>query len=324
MKSFIKLAPLLLTCFLLAACSGKETQTDTKKGEKSDTQQSSDDTEFFEEVTDVKIDHIHGMGYAGNQNEVYIATHDGLVKYLNNKWYLTSKNNHDYMGFQAINKGFYSSGHPEPGSNLENPLGLIKSTDAGESFKKLAFYGETDFHYLAAGFNSHTIYAINESPNSQLESGLYYSEDEGSSWKRSKMEGNSSNSIGNIAAHPTQSNMIGISTDKGLFLSDNYGDLLQLVSEPTPITTLEFQEDSILYSAFKEDTVTLFKQELTTQKVIELSLPSEVSQKNPVLYVASNPNNREEITIVTYKNDIYQTKDNGSKWQTLIANGEKQ
>ncbi|MBO1511313.1 F510_1955 family glycosylhydrolase [Metabacillus bambusae] len=301
---------LLFISIFLTACTEEETKNATNS------------SDIFKEIKDVKIEHIHGMGYAGNNNNLYLATHDGLVRFSNNKWYKISENNHDYMGFQAIDEGFYSSGHPEKGSNLKNPLGLIKSTDAGSSFKKLAFYGEIDIHYLAAGYSSHTIYVINEMQNSEIGTGLYYSEDEGKNWTKSHMQGVSFNSIGNIATHPTKSNMIGISTDNGLFISDDYGGQFNVFSKSTPVTTLQFQENSILYFSLNGNNSALIKQELTTQEEVNLPIPAKVNQENPVMFIASNPKNRNEITLVTFKSDIYQTKDNGTTWQALMTHGE--
>lgn len=306
MKNLKLIISVTLISVILASCAGKETQN----------------TKTFEKASDVKIEHIHGLGYVGNKNDLYFATHDGLLRYSNNKWYAITKNKHDYMGFQAVDTGFYSSGHPEPGSDLKNPLGLIKSTDEGKSFKKLAFYGETDFHNLAVGFNSHLIYAISESPNSKLDSGLYYSKDDGKTWEQSKMQGFSASSIGNIATHPTKPNIVGISTDKGLFFSDNNGDQFKIVSKAVPITTLEFEEESMLYFAMDGDNPALYKQELPTQNVTKISVPDHINSKNPIMFIASNPKNRDEIAVITYKNDIYQTKNNGVTWKELIKNGQ--
>ena len=111
------------------------------------------------------------------------------MKYKDSTWYKANSRKHDYMGFQPYKEGFYSSGHPEEGSDLENPLGLIKSNDGGKSLDKLAFYGETDFHYLGAGYESKAIYTINQEPNSKMETGLYRTMDEGESLEKIDMEG---------------------------------------------------------------------------------------------------------------------------------------
>lgn len=56
----------------------------------------------------------------------------------------------DLMGFTpGQDEGtFYASGHPGPGSDLPNPLGLIKSRDGGKTWEPLSRQGESDFHAL--------------------------------------------------------------------------------------------------------------------------------------------------------------------------------
>ena len=56
------------------------------------------------------------------------------------------------MGFTAAaDQGvFYASGHPGPGSDLPNPMGLIRSVDGGKTWEQLSRQGESDFHALAA------------------------------------------------------------------------------------------------------------------------------------------------------------------------------
>lgn len=72
---------------------------------------------FYKEITSGKIEHIHGIGYARNMPGVSIATHSGIKVYQNGKWFETTTELHDYMGFQATKNGFVASGHPEPGAN---------------------------------------------------------------------------------------------------------------------------------------------------------------------------------------------------------------
>ncbi|MEH7883690.1 hypothetical protein V7654_05120 [Bacillus sp. JJ1609] len=302
----------LFTLFVITGCGG--TKSDN----------SVDEYPFFRENTEMQFQKIHGLGYVLNQNELYFGTDHGLVKYVDNKWYSTTKNNHDYIGFQAAAAGFYASGHPEPGTQWKNPLGIIKSIDKGKSFQKLAFYGESNFEYLAAGYLSDILYVVNENSNSKLDFGIYYSIDQGESWKESKLDGFHANSINMIAAHPKRLNTVGISTDKGLYLSLNNGDHFDKVTEEINVSAVQFEEHSLLYFSIGEETANLFRMDLFSHKKTEIELPASVSIHNPVTLVASNPKNREEITVVTSKNDIYQTHTHGIKWKTLAKNGENQ
>src|SRR5699024_9564971 len=123
----------------------------------------SNNDDAFEVPFKGDMDHIHGMGYAGNDDGLYFASHTGLKIYRDDK-------------------GFYSSGHPGIDSKLPNPIGLQRSFDGGKTLEKIDFEGESDFHVMAVGFNSHDIILLNEQKNSKLGIGIYLSEDSGESW----------------------------------------------------------------------------------------------------------------------------------------------
>ncbi|MFW0773534.1 WD40/YVTN/BNR-like repeat-containing protein [Paenarthrobacter nitroguajacolicus] len=57
----------------------------------------------------------------------------------------------DLMGFTAAadHGVFYASGHPGPGSDMPNPMGLVRSADGGKTWEQLSRQGESDFHALA-------------------------------------------------------------------------------------------------------------------------------------------------------------------------------
>lgn len=50
-------------------------------------------------------------------------------------------------------------------------------------------------------------------------------------------------------------------------------------------------------------------------------LPKEV-MTDPIIYIAVNPNDEKEITIVTNNLNIYQTKEQGTTWSKLASNGK--
>lgn len=210
----------------------------------------------FEEVKNEKIDHIHGLGYPNGKEKMVIATHEGLYEY-DNKWKVATSRKHDYMGFSAVKEGFYSSGHPEPNSDYKNPLGIIKSKDEGASFKQLAFYGEADFHYMTVGYETNTIYLINEAPIGKLDFGLHYSEDEGKSWTKSKMEGFDSKYISNLSAHPSINSILAIGSQDGLFLSKDFGNTFSLLGLPSAITYMTLTEKAGIYASIENEEVKL-------------------------------------------------------------------
>ena len=309
--------------FLLSACSSsneKEQAFITSK-EQAKSNVSVTNNPFFKEKKEGKIEHLHGIGYAGNQNAVYFATHAGLLVYQNNKWYETISNKHDYMGFSATDDGFYASGHPEEGSSLGNPLGLVKSLDHGQTLMNLGFYKESDFHYMAVGYKSHTIYVVNQEENKKLGQGLFYSKDDGKTWSPSQLNGLPQTAAGTIAAHPTDENMVGISTSEGIFVSRDNGNTFERFTRKINTTTFTFQEKSIVFAAVENDKPILIKQSLDTKQEEVLSVPA-LDEKDHIMYITSNPTNDNEIVIATMNGDIFMTKNNGASWTKLASKGK--
>lgn len=94
--------------------------------------------------------HVHGLSVS-ETGQVLLATHDGLFDVTKQPAAKIGPTN-DLMGFTgSTDHGvLYASGHPGEGSDLANPLGLIRSTDAGKTWEKVSRQGESDFHALTA------------------------------------------------------------------------------------------------------------------------------------------------------------------------------
>ncbi|MCM3441524.1 F510_1955 family glycosylhydrolase (plasmid) [Metabacillus halosaccharovorans] len=287
---------------LLAACSNDEPK------------------EYFIKADNEKIEHIHGAGFWGPEGTPVIATHYGPLEFKDNTWYKTSRNNHDYMGFQPTKNGFYSSGHPEEGSGLKNPLGLVESTNKGESLEQLAFYGETDFHYLGASYEKGTVYVFNENQNSKIGPGFYYSKNKGKDWTQLKLNGMTSRSIGGFEIHPSKDNIIAIYAEEGIFLSENYGNDFLLIPTEAMVTSLTFKEDSLIYSKLENDKVSLHEVTLSSQEDRLLTAPS-LNSGNVPIYLEANSSREEELMIVTLKNDVY-LNEGQKKWNKILSDGE--
>lgn len=93
--------------------------------------------------------HIHGISVNPRTEQILLATHEGLFD-MSQSPAVKKGDTLDLMGFAAAadNGVFYASGHPGPGSDLPNPLGLIRSTDGGTTWEQLSRQGESDFHAL--------------------------------------------------------------------------------------------------------------------------------------------------------------------------------
>ncbi|ARF16834.1 F510_1955 family glycosylhydrolase [Sporosarcina ureae] len=274
----------------------------------------------FEKVENNKFEHLHGLGYINGGPEIVISTHEGLYEYDKDEWKEATSEKNDYMGFQAIRDGFFSSGHPEPKSAYKNPFGLIKSTDRGASFDKLAFYGEIDFHYLAAGYDSNAIYVINEMPMKEMADGLHYTLDEGATWEKAAMNEFNSEYISNLAAHPSKKEMIAIGSKDGIFISRDFGENFSLFNDATIVLYATLTETGGYYSSYENETVQLKSFTFDDEQEIAIQLPDDTM--NPIVFIAVNPEDEKEIVIATHTNDIYLTKDKGLNWNELSVNGE--
>ncbi|MDW0111113.1 F510_1955 family glycosylhydrolase [Sporosarcina aquimarina] len=288
---------------ILSACSNKEASF------------------AYEDVKNPEVDHIHGSGYSNGGPDFVIATHAGLYAYGEDGWKEANREKNDYMGFQPTEDGFFASGHPAVNSDLKNPFGLMKSTDKGATFEQLAFYGEIDFHYLGAGYKSNVVYVFNESPTADLKGGLNYTLDEGKTWTTSKMEGFTATTLSNLAVHPSNEEMIAIGSQEGLFLSTDFGDTFAKLNDATMITYVTLIEDGGYYATIeKEDRPRLNRFTIDKTEESTISLPDELH--SPIQFIATSPDDSEEVVVTAYDNSIYKTTDAGSTWIQLANAGQ--
>ena len=92
--------------------------------------------------------HVHGVARNPADDRVYLASHDGLFRYEAGGPVRVGPVI-DLMGFTVAGPDrFYASGHPGPGVDLPQPVGLIESLDAGATWTVRSRGGQSDFHTL--------------------------------------------------------------------------------------------------------------------------------------------------------------------------------
>ncbi|CAL9580325.1 hypothetical protein SUDANB106_05033 [Streptomyces sp. enrichment culture] len=95
------------------------------------------------------VGHIHGLGINPGDGKLYVATHRGVLAVDGDGSTERMGDTADYMGFTVAGPDtFLGSGHPAEGSDEPANRGLIRSTDAGRTWKALSLAGEVDFHAL--------------------------------------------------------------------------------------------------------------------------------------------------------------------------------
>lgn len=331
MKKYKRIPMIAFAAVVLAVsgCANENSQKEEQKAPKEEKAQKKESNEeesnagFIIKAKQQKLEHIHGIGFPGNDQALYVASHEGLKIYKDGAWFETSSDNHDYMGFQVVKDGFYSSGHPEKGSGLKNPLGLVKSTDSGKNLDKIAFYGESDFHFMAASFQDETLYVINEQPNSKLDTGVYVSKDKGGSWEEAGLNGFDSNTYGMIAVHPDQGETFAMSTKDGVFVSSDYGKTIKEIGEYEMVTAAAFSKDSLYISPIENKKLKLVKLNPDGTAATELAIPN-LAVDNPITYIAADYKMEGKLAIMTYQNDLYETTDGGKTWNQVLVKGNIQ
>ncbi len=311
----------LILTVIISACQNDQSPPNESQSIETEQKQANlasiSNSAIYKEADRKQIDHVHGIGYPGNRNELLVATHNGPLIYHNQIWYEATTNKNDYMGFQAVSDGFYSSGHPGEGSALPNPLGLIKSIDRGKTLEKLGFQGESDFHYLAVGYETNAIYAVNQQRNSEMEIGVYYSED-AKKWVDVALKG-TPDQISGLFTHPSNSNLVAITSPSGLYLSRNQGESFTRITKEVAVSTMIFLEDRFIY-AVQEPRNQLIVQTLQDGGEEEVTMPNQTL--DTIDYVTVNPQNEDEIVFHTISGSLYQTTDTGKSWTILINEGQ--
>lgn len=102
-----------------------------------------------------RLSHVHAMAVNPADEQLYVATHDGVVRVSDSEAVQVGEGRQDTMGFTVIGRNhFLASGHPAAGKAGPANLGLIESTDAGLTWRPVSLSGQADFHSLrsVAGF----------------------------------------------------------------------------------------------------------------------------------------------------------------------------
>lgn len=317
----------LMTGLLLAGCGEEEvpeppnaeTAEDAETNETDKTTQSAETSEDFEVAFDGRMDHVHGMGFIENEEGLYFASHHGLKIYRDGEWLETNDHFHDYMGFNAVDDGFFTSGHPGPGSMMQNPIGIQRSKDGGRSLDHMGFEGETDFHGMAAGYRSHHLFVMNPQENSQMGPGYFRSEDEGKQWQQVDGKG-LEGEISAFAMHPSDSQLIAAATTAGIFLSEDGGDSFTLVTDDGIYgTAVFFSEDALYYATYGTQAELIeYTWENDGQQALDLpDLPED-----GILYIAQNPSNKDEMAIYTAAGHAFISEDGGGTWNQILNAGQ--
>jgi len=266
------------------------------------------------------LQHIHGLAYSGDGKLLVVASHEGLVVYGERGWSTVPGPRHDFMGFSATRKYFYSSGHPAPGSGGINPVGLIRSSDGGAKWDKLGLEGESDFHLLATGYETNAVYVYNGEPNRRMKSpGLYATLNDGFAWHRAEAQGLEGKPVA-LAVHPSAAKTVAFATTAGLFLSTDGGARFERVAGKGQTLAAFFSLDGHqLWFATHDGKPHLFRMDLAKRTTTEIALPPLTA--DAVAYIAQSPTAPSTLAIATFERNVYVTTDGAAQWRQVAERG---
>lgn len=274
-------------------------------------------------TTPIELTHVHGLAYSADGKQLLIPSHHGIAAFSDGRWAKMAGPEHDFMGFTTTREALYSSGHPAAGSNLINPFGLIKSTDSGKTWWQLGLEGESDFHIMAASYETNAVYVLNYAPNSQMsEAGLYMTQTDGLAWARVAANGlNLQGKINSVAVHPSNASVVAVGTPDGLYLSRDAGKRFEpLVRSPQVLAQWFDLDDEHIWVSSYENTPSLSRIGLNNEETNEnIKLPK--LNEDAVAFIAQNPARHEELAIATFKRSAYITQDSGTTWTQIADSG---
>ncbi|MFI5489155.1 F510_1955 family glycosylhydrolase [Micromonospora echinaurantiaca] len=157
------------------------------------------------------LGHVHGMAVNPADEQLYVATHHGVVRVSDPEAAYVGKGRQDTMGFTVIGPDhFLASGHPAPGETGPRHLGLIESTDAGRTWRSVSLSGQADFHALRSADG--VTYGLDSTSGS-----LLASTDRLTWQKRSEIDAY------DLAVQPGQPDTLLATTEQGLQRSNDGG-----------------------------------------------------------------------------------------------------
>ncbi len=180
------------------------------------------------------MEHIHGIGVDPDNGAIYAGTHYGLFRIENGTVTRVADRVQDFMGFTVAGPDhFLASGHPGEGQGGHSSVGLIESTDAGQTWQQLSLGGEADFHALE--YRHGRVYGLNS-----MTGQLLVSEDM-KSWQELSRE-----PIADFAVSPQDADVLIATTEQGLAQSDDDGRTFEVVPGAPLMVFVGWAEDGTL------------------------------------------------------------------------------
>lgn len=179
----------------------------------------------------VALEHVHGLAVDPADGTLYAGTHHGLVRIPEGgEPTRVADRVQDFMGFTVVGPEHYlASGHPGPGDSGPGNLGLIETTDGGQTWTTLSLEGEADFHALDAVDGA--IYGYS--------GGRLLVSDDGVEWTD-----RGGARIADLAVDPSRPERLLATSEQGLILSEDGGETFRVVPDSPRLLLVDFPADA--------------------------------------------------------------------------------
>lgn len=240
---------------------------------------------------------VHGIAVnPDDSSELYVATHNGLIRGRNATWERVGSIQDDYMGFSmhpSNGSTFWTSGHPKTGGNM----GVRYSTDGGFTWTQLSLDG-VDFHAM-------TISPADENVLwGAWRGSIYHSTDAGKTWATYA----NAPAARSLSAHPTDKDTLYATSQTGIQRSVDAGKTWTTFANiPAVSLAVDPGDLSIMYAGLATG-MTKSKDGGRTWEPLSLRTTA------PVGYLAIDPADHGVVWAATYATAIHRTADAGQSW----------
>lgn len=185
-----------------------------------------------------QLEHVHGLGVDPGDGMLYAGSHYGLFRLPESgEGVRVADRVQDFMGFTVIGpKHFLASGHPGEGQEGPASLGLIESTDGGQTWQSLSLAGEADFHALDARHGQ--VYGFNA-----MTGAFMVSQDKKTWQTRSQLP------MADFAVSPDDPDVVLATTEGGLARSDDGGRTFTPVEQAPRLLLVSWTEGGAIVGA---------------------------------------------------------------------------
>jgi hypothetical protein len=185
---------------------------------------------------DPGVAHVHGLGVDPEDKTLYAATHFGVFRIpRQGEPSRIADRFQDTMGFTVVGpRHFLGSGHPDPIEGKPASLGLIESTDGGETWRDLSLSGQADFHSLQAAHGQ--VYGYNSSSGR-----LMVSRDKTTWDERAELP------MADFAVSPASPDVLIATTENGPATSTDGGRTFTVINGAPPLFFVSWPRPAALY-----------------------------------------------------------------------------